>query len=86
MAKKTQPEPEAAPSEAIVEAEESAPAPEPADPTLLGVQVPLTVTFAAVRQVADAWRRCFTELRAAARAKLLKETTTDEAPPAAAPT
>lgn len=43
-----------------------------ADPTLLGVQVPLTVTRAALKEVAAAWRACFVEVAAAARAKVLK--------------
>ncbi len=42
------------------------------DPTLLGVRVPLAVTFAAFRQVTDAWGECLRELSVAVKSKGVK--------------
>ena len=39
------------------------------DPTLLGVRVPLAVTFAAFKQVTDAWRVCLRQLSIAVKSK-----------------
>lgn len=49
------------------------------DPTLLGVSVPLSVTFAATKQVMDAWRECFQALSVAVKTKLAKSTPVVEA-------
>lgn len=50
-------EPESTASDVTAEAAMERP-----DPTLLGVRVPLAVTFAAFKQVAEAWRECLREL------------------------
>ena len=50
--------------------------PVPADPTLLGVVLPLTVTRAAAKDVIQAWRECFSSLRGAL---MLKRKQTGEA-------
>jgi hypothetical protein len=42
------------------------------DPTLLGVRMPLSVTFAAFKQVTDAWRACLLELSIAVKSKGIK--------------
>jgi len=49
------------------------------DPTLLGVSVPLSVTFAATKQVMDAWRECFQALSVVVKARLAKSTSVVEA-------
>jgi len=53
------------------------------DPTLLGVSVPLSLTFAATKQVMDAWRECFQALSLAVKAKLAKPEVSLEAAPIA---
>jgi len=53
------------------------------DPTLLGVSVPLSLTFAATKQVLDAWRECFQALSLAVKAKLGKPESSVEAAPMA---
>ncbi len=62
----SQSEPEAAASEG------NAAALERPDPTLLGVRMPLSVTFTAFQQVADAWRECLRELTLAVKGKGFK--------------
>ena len=62
--------------------EESKPS---ADPTLLGVAVPVTVTVDAAKQVAVAWETCFKELFSAIKTKAASarpQAPSAEAPPA----
>jgi hypothetical protein len=60
-------------SSAATEASTEAPSVEKADPTLLGVHVPLNVTFTAAKTVAEAWKECFIGLRGAVQEKIAKK-------------
>ena len=59
-------------TEAAVNEETSASA-EKADPTLLGVGVPLNLTLSSVKTVVDAWKATFLALREAVVAKYKKK-------------
>jgi hypothetical protein len=60
-----------APTDAAVTVETSAA--DKADPTLLGVGVPLNLTLSSVKTVADAWKATFVALREAVVTKYKKK-------------
>jgi hypothetical protein len=70
-----------APTDAVVTEETSSA--DKADPTLLGVGVPLNLTLSSAKVVADAWRETFLALREVVLAKLKKKETDSASTPVA---